>query len=58
MKLLFVSSLYPTAIKNEFALNGKRGASLQNQVNGFQWAMMEALVLNKLDFKVVSFPAL
>ena len=58
MKLLFVSSLYPTAIKNEFALNGKRGASLQNQVNAFQWAMMEGLVLNKLDFKVVSFPAL
>lgn len=58
MKLLFVSSLYPTAIQNEFALNSKRGASLQNQVNAFQWAMMEGLVLNELDFKVVSFPAL
>ena len=50
MKLLFVSSLYPTAIKNEFALSSKRGASLQNQVNAFQWAMMEGLVLNELDF--------
>lgn len=58
MKLLFVSSLYPVNQKESFSLNCKRGASLQNQVDAFQWAMLEGLVKNGVDFQAISFPTL
>ncbi len=58
MKLLFVSSLYPVILKEKLALNCRRGATLLNQVDGLQWAILEGLVENGIDFKVISFPAL
>ncbi len=58
MKLLFVSSLYPIVSKENLALHCRCGATLQNQVDAFQWAMLEGFVENRVDFEVVSFPAL
>lgn len=58
MKLLFVSSLYSLDLKPYLASTCKGGTTLLNQVDAFQWAMLEGLVENKSDFEVVSFPAL
>lgn len=58
MKILFVSSLYSAVSKAYLADNCANGASLLNQVDTFQWAILEGLIKNDIDFSVVSFPAL
>ncbi|WP_165154726.1 glycosyltransferase [Parabacteroides sp. ZJ-118] len=58
MRILFISSLYSSVSKAYFADNCAHGASLLNQVDAFQWAILEGLIKNDTDFSVVSFPAL
>lgn len=57
MKLLFVSGLYSRSLEEIFKCNSK-SHSIQNAPNVFQWAVVDGLMKNNVDFEVVSFPFL
>lgn len=57
MKLLFVSSLYPK-YKDSELLNLTKSFSLQDAPNVYQWAVVDGLIQNHIDFKILSYPIL
>ena len=57
MKLLFISSLYPK-YKNCELLNLTKNFSLQDATNVYQWAVVDGLIQNHVDFKILSYPTL
>ncbi len=57
MKLLFITGLYPKGDDSYFRNNCK-GPFIQNAPNVFQWALVDGLRLNNVDFKVASCPFL
>jgi len=56
MKILFVTGLYPKEEENTLKILSKIG--LQNAPNVFQWAIIDGLSQNDVDFEVVSCPFL
>lgn len=57
MKLLFISTLYPK-YKDTELLNLTKGFSLQDAPNVYQWAVVDGLIQNHVDFKILSYPIL
>ena len=57
MKVLFISGLYSNALKASFIENSKKGL-LQNACDTFQWAVVEGLFDNNVDFYTFSYPFL
>lgn len=57
MKLLFISSLYPK-YKDSELLNLTKNFSLQDAPNVYQWAVVDGLIQNHIDFKILSYPIL
>lgn len=56
MRILFVTGLYPHAYIDDLRMlsNG----CIQNASNVFQWAVVDGLFKNKVEFEVLSFPFL
>lgn len=57
MKVLFVSGLYPKGTEVGYQRNSPRVA-IQNAPNAFQWAFVNGLKQNNVDFDVVTCPFL
>lgn len=56
MKLLFITGLYPH--EHMEIIRTQSYGCIQNAPNVFQWAVVEGLQNNKLEYKVLSFPFL
>lgn len=54
MKLLFITGLYPQNRIDYFREKSK--GSIQNAPNVFQWAIVDGLERNNIDFHIVSYP--
>lgn len=57
MKLLFISSIYPKHKESEL-LKLTKSFSLQDAPNVYQWAVVDGLIQNHIDFKILSYPTL
>lgn len=57
MKLLFISTAYSSSLENYFK-SQCRGPALQYAANTFQHSVIDGLVRNQMDFKVLSIPGL
>ncbi len=57
MKIVFISGLYSVGSEAELLAQCK-GTGLQNASNTFQWALVQGLLDNNIDLKVLSFPYL
>lgn len=56
MKLLFITGLYPKEFENQ--LSESANGLIQRASNVFQWAVVDGLVKNEVDFHVISLPFL
>lgn len=56
MKILFITGLYPHEQLEHLRVLAK--GHIQNAPNTFQWAVVDGLVKNNIDFHIISFPFL